>query len=72
MTQEKAAGEFSGTGPERLWSRRGTGGDPAATGSVVPLVEREFSGTGPERPWSRRGTGGDPAATGSGVPLVEI
>jgi hypothetical protein len=39
MTQEKAAGEFSGTGPERLWSRRGTGGDPAATGSGVPLVE---------------------------------
>ena len=31
--------DHSGTGPERPSSRPGIGGDPAATGSVVPFLE---------------------------------
>jgi glycosyltransferase involved in cell wall biosynthesis len=59
----------SGTGPARPSSSPETGGDPAATGSVVPIGFLERSGTGPERPSSSPETGDDPAATGSVVPI---
>src|SRR5580658_2457182 len=57
------------TGPERPSPVRETCGGPAATGSVVPLLESR--GTGPEQPSPVRQTWGGPAATGAVVPPLE-